>query len=135
MTASVPGPTFDRDAYLSAVEPPVFVAGGIRYVGRVLSWEEWLPIEARFEAAATATKAEIVATIRLLCDAMFPPPPWWRRWAAPPRVYDWVRELPFSGQLAAIRSFASRQAEIQRGPRLTESSPPPNPTDGTPSPA
>lgn len=135
---------FDREEYLATLEPPVFTAGGQRFIGQVLSAEEWFPLEARLERAAAGelSRVELLALVRDLTQAMFPPDPkptLRERWRYGPRprrsVWDVVRRLPFNGQLEAIRSFSEAQARIQHGARLGDTeTPTESPTTGSSSP-
>lgn len=125
---------FDAQAYLAALEPPVFIApNGRRYVGKVLSVDEWEPFQEAMRDITTAqAKAPPYAAgdgwkplqqvLYRLTDAFFPRP-WWRFWQR--RVSYWIRRLPPEGQVKAVWDFmrsqgkASGMANLPATPGMT----------------
>lgn len=113
---------FNADAYVSALEPPVFVTGGVEHVGRIVSFEEWIPFERRLTKYRTGGMLphEAQRLLRDLADLIFPPPPrprvpWWRRRLgrrpppAAPSVGDALAALPMPVQLEALAGFIASQ--------------------------
>lgn len=112
---------YDRDAYLEALEPPMFVAGGRTHRGVILSADEWIALGKRLERTGESREAQLEA-VRVVCDQLFPPLPWWVRWRVrEPSVADLVAELPFAGQVEVFKRFLAAQGAIQDGtpPRAT----------------
>lgn len=116
---------FDRDAYLAALEPPRFSAGGVTYIGRILSAEEWFPLEAKLESIGreNVTTRELLALVRHAADTIFQPERLgWRartRGEKPkPSVASLVAQMPFQAQIDALMSFCTAQATAQKGTRL-----------------
>lgn len=120
MDVTEPAPAsavFDADSYLEALAPPRLKLGGREYVGRLLSFEEWLGLAERTGAAVaslsrggTPAPGEYLrfrATIRELFDAIFPRP-WWALWR--PRVSALLMRQPLHVQIDAVRSFCQSQA-------------------------
>lgn len=109
---------FDADAYLKALELPVFTAGGRSFTGRLLSFEEWVALEGRLSSwrAGALNYAQIKRLLRDLMDAMFPPPPppplWRRLFLREKRegsAADELERLPMPVQLEAIKDFIDSQ--------------------------
>lgn len=152
---------FDRDAYLAALERPVFHAEGRTITGRLLSAEQWFALEPRLEAGRTGalTPRAQLALAHDIIRTMFPPetPPdagalaWWRigsrlrawrerrAWRRrAPDVLTLVQAMPWGGQIAVAAHFCAVQVRAQTGERLDaarETIPPGEPpaptTDGT----
>lgn len=104
--------TFDQDAYVDALEPPVYVAGGRTHRGVILSADEFFAFVDRIKAGGDQR-----AQIREFFDLVFPPlrPRWWwwvLRDARPRSVAEYVAELPLGGQLEAFKSFSAAQARM-----------------------
>lgn len=105
---------FDSKQYLAGLEPPTFIASdGSKFVGRLLSVEEWLPYESRMQQASLGemTGIQMRAFIRDLVMVFFPRGwrLWTRRWWRP--CWWYVRRLPPVGQLRAVHSFMESQRE------------------------
>lgn len=105
---------FDAQQYLDAVSPPTFKdPTGRLHVGRVLSVDQWTPLEMRLRAAAlTKTWPPLVLAMRLMVRAFFPQP-WYKRLRLGVRgrsVETWIFEhLPPIVQLRAVWSFMESQ--------------------------
>jgi hypothetical protein len=105
---------FDSDAFLAALEPPSFVAGGRVYLGRILSVPQWLGIHERktqmqkAEPTFEQTNEFLIDTVRL----MFP-----RRWYQlyNPAVAAYSR-LPYKAQLLALEDFCVSQRNAMPSP-------------------
>lgn len=75
---------FDTDAFIAAVAPPSIKVKGKVYTGRLVSWEEMLPLHQKFQnisAVADANKGsplavwtQMEAMVRELCDLVGIPP-------------------------------------------------------------
>lgn len=101
---------FDAKEYLASFSPPEFVAAdGTRYVGRILSHEQWLPFEQRFHKLGDgeADYQEIFDLTKDLSRAMFPKP-WWKFWKT--SVTRQLLKLPPMAWLAALAHFRQAQA-------------------------
>lgn len=113
---------FNAKEYLEALQPPRFVApDGTEYVGRILSADEWEPLQLsmrRSSAEGTRWK-DVHSNIRRICDAMFPPPRF-HRLRGLRSVADWISLLPPVGQMRAVWDFMQSQARAQ-GVTLTPS--------------
>lgn len=109
---------FDADAYMQALEPPVLMAGGQTFTGRLLSFEEWVALDGRLSRwrSGALNYAQIKRLIRDLMDAIFPPPPkpplWRRLFLREKRegsAADALERLPMPVQLEAIKDFIDSQ--------------------------
>lgn len=115
---------FDSREYLEALEPPVFIAqNGVRFVGRVISVDEWEPFKERMLAVGEAT--DFTAVFRLhrdLTQLFFPRGRrfWTRRFWRP--AWWYVSRLPPLGQMKAVYSFMQSQVRA-----LGQELPPPTP--------
>ncbi|MGN6110837.1 MAG: hypothetical protein ACTHU0_37390 [Kofleriaceae bacterium] len=63
---------FNADQHAAALEPPVLILGGLRYEGRLLSIEEWLPFAEEAGQLRTGTRAAWAAFARRYLRAVFP---------------------------------------------------------------
>lgn len=65
---------------------PAVIVGGRRYVGRILSYDEFAPFQEGVEAARKGkmTEAMLVDFFRAYSRAIFRKPPWW-----PPDGWSW----------------------------------------------
>lgn len=102
---------FDAKEYMEAVEPPVFRApNGRVYTGRVLSHQEWLPLQRHLNSLQNThqlTREKLYEAARKLTRAMFPKP-WWKVWERSATYH--VLRLPPVGLLKALWSFMDAQA-------------------------
>lgn len=103
---------FDSRQYLESLEPPVFIApDGSRFIGRILSIEEWQPFEMRMQAAGRGelTGQQMLAFMYQITSAFFPRGWrfWTKRWWRPCAWH--IRRLPPVGQLRAVYSFMRSQ--------------------------
>lgn len=99
---------FDAREYLATFEVPVFIApNGRRYEGRILSADEWAPLQAKLKNVENVRWPELQRVLFELTDAIFPKPRWriWER-----SVRDWLKRLPPVGQMRAVWSFMQSQA-------------------------
>lgn len=147
-------PRFDADQYADALAPPICKVGGREYVGRFVSFEEWLilwgylqPMNERAKQG-DYTAARRVAT--LLFDAMFPRSKWWRfgerrvsalMLAQPPAVWQAAVAGFIASQAAflTLTTLPRNQAPASKaeGQSRADTSSPvfSEPSDGTPTPA
>ena len=105
---------FDSREYLEAIRPPEFIGSdGARFVGRLLSIDEWQPYEERMRAASRGelTWPDLQRLLADLTRAFFPRG--WRAWTARFWRPCWwyVRRLPPLGQLRAVYSFMQSQGK------------------------
>jgi hypothetical protein len=112
---------YDADALALAVEAPAVRIGRRTYVGRVLSYPEWLPFRDRLLKlkAQELSDEETLAFFREFLDASFPHP-WWRFWEPPPRAV--IMRHP---QLLAIMHhfFGCQARALTTGLRLATPTP------------
>ena len=103
---------FDAQEYLAAIEPPTFVApNGKKYVGRVLSTDEFIPYQVAMREVTAGEQLDwrrLQRVLLRLTRAFFPKPRWrfWERSAA-----SWVRTLPPVGQMRAMWDFMASQGK------------------------
>lgn len=118
--------TFNQDAYVAAIQPPVYIAGGREFRGVILSADEFFAFVERAERVSTSDVAGQRRLVREFFDLVFPPAPrprirWWRRLLGrvPARtrsVGELVALLPLRGQLEAFQSFCQAQATLNGTP-------------------
>lgn len=103
---------FDSIAYMAATRPPEFIAvDGTRFIGRLLSVDEWQPYEVRMQAASRGELAwpALRDLLRDLTREFFPRGfAFWRRRFWRP-CWWYVNRLPPVGQLRAVYSFMQSQ--------------------------
>lgn len=99
---------FDADQYLEALQPPTYTHGGRTYVGRILSFEEWVRLAPDLKRAAKGEMDYLGLRLfaRRVCAAMFPRP-WWK---PGPSVASLVLSLPLAAQRDALADFFRSQA-------------------------
>lgn len=100
--------------YLAALEPPRFEApDGKVYVGRVVSQEQYLPLQAKLLAFGERKDlASFTALARAVCDLLFPRP-WWKVWER--SVYSHVMALPsYTQRMRAVLDFLACQDRVMR---------------------
>lgn len=104
--------SFDADAYLEALGPPVVKLEGQVHTGRMLSIEEWTPFEKRMLAIqqGTASQEEIQRFIKDYCDVAFMAS--WRQLLNPFRktVAEKVLRLPPAALMKVAHYFFECQA-------------------------
>lgn len=105
---------FDSKQYLESLEPPVFIApDGSRFIGRILSIDEWQPFEMRMQMAGRGelTGPQLFKLLRDITGAFFPRG--WRFWSRRWWRGCWyhVHRLPPIGQLRAVYSFMLSQRQ------------------------
>lgn len=103
---------FDAKQYLESLEPATFIdPKGRKHVGRILSYEEWLPFQERMRELSKGepTPEKTSKIIREFCGALFPKP-WWKFWRR--SVTQHVLMLPPTAAIAALQSFSQSQAKI-----------------------
>lgn len=99
---------FDSQQYLEALGPPEFVApNGKKYVGRILSTDQFLKYQALFRGASESGLAQRRAMFKITA-AIFPKP-WWK--VRERSVASWLRTLPPVGQVRAVWDFMQSQAK------------------------
>jgi hypothetical protein len=102
---------FDTQEYLATVEPPKFkAADGTLYSGRILSVDEFEPIQLLFRNAKKDGKNRIEwrlmqKLLLKITDAFFPHP-WYKPGMS---VRDHVAKLPPVGQMRAVWDFMQSQ--------------------------
>lgn len=113
---------YDADAVAASMEAPAVTIRGKTYTGRILSYEEFLPFQARLDAFAAGQldEKEMMALFREYLEAVFPKkfPSWFRE--------DTVRViLTHPGVLGIMRSFFQSQVlalamslGLRRAPRM-----------------
>lgn len=103
---------FDAREYLATLEPPQFTApNGRIFVGRILSYPQFLPLQARMNEIGRSqlTHDKLYAAAKELTNAMFPKP-WWMFWRRSCAYY--VLRLPPLGVLRALQSFTGALAPV-----------------------
>lgn len=100
---------FDADAYQAGLEPPSIILGGETYVGRILSYEEFLKYEARLRLAVSNKLTGVSFNMLILdyCDDVFGGPPVWKFWK--PSIGRKILNLPTMAMLEAVKSFLDFQ--------------------------
>lgn len=109
---------FDADQHAAAQERPVLIVGGLRYEGRLLSIEEWLPFADEVEQlrAREAPVAAWSAFTRRYLQAVFPRQRF--RWWAPDPVEQLLRQ-PWVVVQEALQRFFDLQARAMSQPGPT----------------
>ncbi len=104
--------SFDADAYLEALGPPVVKLDGTVHTGRFLSIEEWTPFEKRMKAIQEnkASQEDIQLFIKNYCDEAFAPS--WLQMLNPFRrtVAEKVLRLPPAALMKVAHYFFECQA-------------------------
>lgn len=114
---------FDADALTVSLEAPALTIGGVRYEGRLLSIEEWLPFLDRVQAIQRTGKTEMADVVTLYRDymrAVFPRSRF-KFWAPDP-VPILMRQ-PFTVVRQAFDRFFSLQALAMGAPALSATDP------------
>ena len=120
---------FDANEYIAGLDAPTFTVGDRTWTGRFLGVEDWFRVVDRIEQLDNGELpvTEMRALIRDLTAAIFPDPEptgrlrWWDRWwnrrkrSAESAVVA-MGTLPFTAQLAALRTFIDSQVTALRGP-------------------
>lgn len=130
-----PSAAFNADALARASEPPALILGGRRFVGRLLSIEEWLAFVERMRTLEGADVAALLAFYASYLRATFPPGDWpVRRLLRRDPVALLLRQ-PFGVIQQAFDAFFSHQAYAMgvRPLRMVAPTSPPT-TPGTASP-
>lgn len=104
---------FDSQQYMAALQPPTFIAlNGRKYVGRILSVDEWQPYQIQMRDAGrgdgTVDWNKLRKVMYNITKALFPKP-WWKFWERG-AIY-WLRKLPPVGQMRAVWDFMQSQAK------------------------
>jgi hypothetical protein len=103
---------FDAQQYLESLEPATFRdPKGRLHIGRVLSYQEWLPFQDRMRelSKGESSPEKTTAIIREFCGALFPKP-WWKFWRR--SVAEHILMLPPPAAIEALQSFSQSQAKI-----------------------
>lgn len=108
---------FNADEHAAALLPPVLIAGGTEYRGRILSVEEVVRLYASRGDEKNARAAH--RFLRRCIDAWFPAP-WWARLVGYNPVWRAFRRLPDATQVEAFESFSL--AQRLAAPRATRPS-------------
>lgn len=120
-----PPNSFQRDAYLAALEVPHFDLGGGRVLkGRILSADEWFAYEDRLFLASKnqLTNAGLRALMVEMTDLTFPAVEeerrnlFGRRRRVLVKPSEYLTRMPWGAQQEQFQSFTLAQAEAQRGP-------------------
>lgn len=100
---------FDGDAYVRALDPPAIKLDGRVYMGRVLSIDEWVPLEPALRKiqGGAGTLADAYHVIGEFCRIAFKHP-WWAFWRRP--VYKKIMKLPPAALTEVTRDFLESQA-------------------------
>lgn len=118
----------DLDARLAAITPPTFVAGGVRYLGRLVSWEQYLAWAPRLDAiSADLARSEpaIAALAEEMAAALFPDRPRRRWWGwRPPSAVRVLARAPAAVQWAACVSFFEALSTMLPQPTGPDADPP-----------
>jgi hypothetical protein len=99
----------DLDPLVAALVPPQVTLGGTTYVGKLLSWEEWVPFAPLFaKLAANELKAhEVAALIKVYLRQVFP---WRVAYLVVGDPARRIRALPLGAQLEVLQDFLAHQA-------------------------
>lgn len=105
---------FDTREWLGTLDPPEFYTGsGKKYIGRILSVEQWMPFEQilkelETEEGENISIADILHISKTITDYLFPHPRWkfWRK----PCSYH-VSKLPPIFQMKVAMDFSQAQGE------------------------
>lgn len=134
---------FNADAYRTNIAPPSITLAGRTFTGRLLSLEQWMPLqhmiatlkrqlranqsEERVESARDAyiAQARVKAAFKQLTAAMFPHPAW-KVWE--PSVASLLAREPMAVQEEAVKSFIqSQETSLRR--QTTPATPPTTSTE------
>lgn len=128
MAERMPGPAFDGDAFLAALQRPTLTLGGRTYTGRLLSLPEYLRFQDRLTGAGAGIQGNRVvdprrfaALVRELTTAIYGRGrPWWAVWR--PTVAAQLARTPLAVQVEALLSFSRSQTErfVADAERLTK---------------